>query len=202
MVPASVQLRFRAGGVGFVSGMQRAGFTIIELLLTIAILGVISGISIPTYIQYQQTNDISLAAENVTEGINRACILSQLGEQDSGWGYSIVNGVLFKGASYASRDASFDELYPVFERVSVSGPAEIAFQKLTCTPSVAGIIFFQIGNNTTEVLVQSGGTIVRANDKLTICHKPLVQGGKTLSVSENAWPAHHAHGDILGACSA
>jgi hypothetical protein len=33
--------------------------------------------------------------------------------------------------------------------------------------------------------------------KVTICHK----GKNTLSVSVNAWPAHKAHGDTLGACA-
>lgn len=180
--------------------MRKAGFTLIEGLLVISIFGVIGAVSIPMYLQYQQRNDISLAAENATEAISRACILSQLGEQDSGWGYSITNGVLYKGSSYASREESFDESYPVFSGVSVSGPAEIAFRKLTCEPIVAGTITFQIGGVSTQITVQSGGTVVRSKDKLTICHKPLVHGGNTISVSENAWPAHSAHGDYLGAC--
>lgn len=180
--------------------MRRTGFTLIEGLLVIAIFGVVTGVSIPMYLRYQQRNDISLAAENATEGINRACILSQLGEHDSGWGYSIEHGILFKGSSYATRDTSFDESYPIFAGVSASGPGEIAFRKLTCEPIAAGTITFQIGDAATEIVVLSGGTVVRAQDKLTICHKPLVHGGNTLSVSENAWPAHHNHGDTLGAC--
>ena len=34
------------------------------------------------------------------------------------------------------------------------------------------------------------------NAKITICHK----GNNTLSISENAWKAHEAHGDTLGEC--
>jgi hypothetical protein len=33
-------------------------------------------------------------------------------------------------------------------------------------------------------------------EKITICHK----GKNTLTISVNAWPAHEAHGDTLGAC--
>jgi prepilin-type N-terminal cleavage/methylation domain-containing protein len=180
--------------------MRKAGFTLIEGLLVISIFGVMGAVSIPMYLHYQQRNDISLAAENATEAINRACILSQLGEHDAGWGYSVTNGILYKGSSYASRDVSFDENYPVFSGVSVSGPTEIAFRKLTCEPITAGTVTFQIGDTSTAITVQSGGIIVRSRDKLTICHKPLVNGGNTLSVAENAWPAHSAHGDHLGAC--
>jgi hypothetical protein len=35
------------------------------------------------------------------------------------------------------------------------------------------------------------------DEQVTICHK----GKNTLSISPNAWPAHEAHGDTLGACS-
>ncbi len=191
---------YSPSGVSLDTVMRKAGFTLIEGLLVISIFGIIGGVSIPMYFQYQQRNDISLAAENATEAINRACILSQLGEQDSGWGYSITNGVLYKGSSYASREVSFDESYPVFPGVSVSGPLEVAFQKLTCEPIAAGTITFTIGGISTKITVQSGGIVVRSQDKLTICHKPLVNGGNTISVSENAWPAHNAHGDHLGAC--
>ena len=34
------------------------------------------------------------------------------------------------------------------------------------------------------------------NQKVTICHK----GKNTISVSLDAWPAHQAHGDTMGAC--
>jgi outer membrane biosynthesis protein TonB len=32
--------------------------------------------------------------------------------------------------------------------------------------------------------------------KITICHK----GKNTITISENAWPAHYAHGDYKGPC--
>jgi hypothetical protein len=35
------------------------------------------------------------------------------------------------------------------------------------------------------------------NKKVTICHK----GKNTITISINAWPAHKAHGDTVGACT-
>jgi hypothetical protein len=35
-------------------------------------------------------------------------------------------------------------------------------------------------------------------NKVTICHK----GKVTITISVNAWPAHKAHGDTVGACPA
>lgn len=34
-------------------------------------------------------------------------------------------------------------------------------------------------------------------EKITICHKKR----NTITISINAWPAHRAHGDTMGACS-
>jgi hypothetical protein len=33
--------------------------------------------------------------------------------------------------------------------------------------------------------------------KVSVCHK----GKKTISISQNAWPAHQRHGDALGTCA-
>src|SRR3989304_3614172 len=38
--------------------------------------------------------------------------------------------------------------------------------------------------------------------KLMICHRPPgnPENAQTLTIDENAWPAHQKHGDTLGAC--
>jgi len=40
------------------------------------------------------------------------------------------------------------------------------------------------------------------NKKIIICHYPPGNPGnaQTITISENAWPAHEAHGDTLGPC--
>ncbi len=55
------------------------------------------------------------------------------------------------------------------------------------------------GSTTGTVPTQTGTTGGR---KVTICHKTgsKTNPGVTITVSENAWPAHMAHGDQLGAC--
>ncbi len=42
----------------------------------------------------------------------------------------------------------------------------------------------------------------RDRDKLTICHLPPGNPGNahTLRIGSSAWPAHEAHGDLLGSC--
>jgi hypothetical protein len=45
-------------------------------------------------------------------------------------------------------------------------------------------------------------TMTMAGDKVDVCHIPLNNSAKfhTISVSENAIPAHMAHGDFAGPC--
>lgn len=47
-------------------------------------------------------------------------------------------------------------------------------------------------------------TITPVDDKITICHIPPGnnQNPQTITISPNAWPAHQAHGDMMGACPA
>ncbi|MFZ5554723.1 MAG: beta strand repeat-containing protein [Bacteroidota bacterium] len=81
--------------------------------------------------------------------------------------------------------------------------------------SFSGNLTLQQGSNTIEIYVNNncgktdnvftmtytpnnGG----GNNQITICHYPPGNTGnpQTLTIPQNAWPAHLAHGDTLGAC--
>ncbi|TSC59379.1 MAG: lipoprotein [Candidatus Peregrinibacteria bacterium Greene0416_62] len=183
--------------------MRRSGFTLIEGLLTIAIMGVVTGVSIPMYHKYQERSCVQLAAENVAQGVSRARLLSQSSEGDSGWGYSAEHGILFKGASYATRDPNFDESYPVGDCAELSGISEVAFQKLTGDPITAGTIAIANGDASADIEVDDdSGSVSTDDDELVICHYPPGNSTNknTITVPDNAWPAHQKHGDTIGAC--
>ncbi len=40
------------------------------------------------------------------------------------------------------------------------------------------------------------------NDRISICHRVDAESHHTLTINDNAWPAHQDHGDVLGACTA
>jgi len=52
------------------------------------------------------------------------------------------------------------------------------------------------------VLAVMSGTAQAKNEKITICHVPPgnPDNAHTITISENAWPAHQAHGDSQGEC--
>ncbi|MTI37934.1 hypothetical protein, partial [Fulvivirga lutimaris] len=47
-----------------------------------------------------------------------------------------------------------------------------------------------------------GNSSIGLNKKITICHLPPgnPENVQTIEISENAWPAHEAHGDSMGTC--
>ncbi len=180
---------------------MRRAFTLVEGLIVIAILGILTGVTLPMYKEYSERADLELAADQVTQGLSRAKLLSELNEQDSPWGFSIDEGVLFKGGDYGTRDAAFDESYPIEDDISTSGLSEVSFAQLTGKPSATGSLTLGLGGSSIVLVLGNDGSVA-STDRFTICHYPPgnPQNAHTLSISESAWPAHQKHGDTLGSC--
>lgn len=182
--------------------MLRRGFALLEVLLVVTILGMIGGISIPMYRDFQIRSDLDSSTEQVTQGLARARLLAQAGEQDSAWGFYVPAGVLYKGDSYETRDPAYDETYPMPSTITSTGPTEITYSKLIGVPSQTGSITLTTLNTeqrTILIEVKLESLAVVQNDSIVICH---TAGGNphTLTVGDSAWPAHQAHGDYYGPC--
>lgn len=122
------------------SSPTRQGFTLLEVLLSIATITIIAGFSIPLYQSFQVKNDLDITANTWVQTLRRAQVLSQAVDGDSAWGVKIqpASLVLFKGASYIARDTNFDEIFQVSTSITPSDITEIVFTKFTGTPSVTG----------------------------------------------------------------
>jgi prepilin-type N-terminal cleavage/methylation domain-containing protein len=181
---------------------SRPGFSAIELVLVIALIAVVAGVSVPMYRRYQTRSDLQLATEQVVQGINRARLLSQAGQGDSAWGFAVGSGVLFKGSMWAVRDPAYDELYPMPNGVVTAGIPQVSFSKIEGRPSATGMIIMTAltGEHlTVEIEITSEGIPLNTSDRITVCH---MQGNGcfTKALNENAWPAHQGHGDYIGPC--
>ncbi|MFA6523773.1 MAG: prepilin-type N-terminal cleavage/methylation domain-containing protein [Candidatus Peribacteraceae bacterium] len=134
--------------------MPRRGFTLIEVLLVVGVLGVVSMFSVPAYRTYQARSDLNLATEQTIQGLARAKLLSQNAEGDSGWGFYVPAGVLYRGAGYGAREAGADEVFPMPSTVSVSGSIlDVSYSKLEGKPSATGSIILTAVDGQQRIIV-------------------------------------------------
>ncbi len=138
------------------------GFTILEVLLSIATITIIAGIIIPVYESFQVRNDLDIAAVEIAQSLRRSQALSQAVDGDISWGIKIQSGsiVVFKGASYATRDATFDELFDMPTSITPSGVSEVVFAKFTGLPQTTGTITLTSNaNETRNIIINAKGMV-------------------------------------------
>ncbi len=123
------------------AGKGNAGFTLLELLLSVTLIGIIAGISLPVQQAYFTGTDLSVAAETFAQTLRRAQLMAQGSTGDSEWGVRAGSGsvTLFMGSSYAARDADYDEVYEFATAITPSGDTEYVFAKMTGEPDAAGV---------------------------------------------------------------
>ncbi|MBI3495149.1 prepilin-type N-terminal cleavage/methylation domain-containing protein [Candidatus Berkelbacteria bacterium] len=148
---------------------RQQGFSLIEIVLTIALIGLIAGISIPVYRELQQRNDLNVGVNTIVHDLRRAQLLAQSvqgdqnGNADSGkWGVHIGSDTitLFKGASFGQRDTSFDEASSVPVSVKSTCGTDIVFEKFSGLPLSSGTITVTSHNNETHAItISPKGTI-------------------------------------------
>lgn len=139
-----------------------SGFTLLEVLLSIALITILAGVSLPAYYTLFSRNDLDVAKNQVSQSLGRASFVSSASVGDTTWGVKVLSGniIVFKGASYAGRDASFDEIYSMSPSVTPSGLSEIVFSKMTGFPqSIGAIILTSTNGETRTITINSKGSV-------------------------------------------
>jgi len=142
--------------------MKAAGFTLIEILLYIAVFTLITGVSIPIYLSSQARNDFDITTVTIAQTLRRAQVLAQSVDGDTSWGVKIQSGSIigFKGISYATRDTNFDEIFEIPGSLTPSGVQEVVFTKFTGLPQTTGSITLSSNTNETRnITVNTKGTV-------------------------------------------
>ncbi len=137
------------------------GFTLLELLLSVAIISLLAGLSLPVYRTLLTKNDLDIAAVSIAQSLRRAQILSQSVDGDTSWGVKAQSGniTLFKGSSFTARDTNVDETFDMPTTIGVSGTTEIVFAKFTGLPQTTGTINISTESDTRSVSINEKGTV-------------------------------------------
>jgi Tfp pilus assembly protein FimT len=138
------------------------GYTLIETLLVIAIVitvGFFSAAFSSLMIPRMAVRD---AGDQLKSVLRKAENYTISGRLDSSWGVHYADSVitLFKGASYAGREDSFDERTGINERISVSGFTEVVFVRPGGRPAEAlPDVMLGWGNEETNFSLNAEGAI-------------------------------------------
>ncbi len=144
------------------ASLGERGFTLLEALLSVTIIGLLVGASMPIYQSFQSRTDLDVTTESVAGMLRRAQTYSRGSKDNSVWSVQFAaNGVtLFKGAIYASRDTAYDESTAIGTSTTLSWTGTISFAKLTGTPSTTGNVVITNPNNETRTVTLNGEGMV------------------------------------------
>lgn len=139
------------------------GFTLLEVLLSVAILGIIAGISLPIMASFNGRNDLDVTTQSIAMQLRRASTYSRGANSDSQWGVHAQSDsvTLFRGTTYASRDTSYDETTPIPNSFTISGINDVIFSKVDGSPTSSGSITLTNtnSNETRTITVNAKGMV-------------------------------------------
>ncbi len=138
------------------------GFTMIELLLSVSIIGLLSAVILPFSTTLLIRNDLHTAIQTSADALYRAQTLARSGADDSQWGVLVQQGsvTLFEGSSYASRVVASDETTSLPATIRPTNMTEIVFSKLFGHPTQSGILTLTSEHNESRILtINEVGTI-------------------------------------------
>lgn len=141
---------------------NQRGFSLLEMLLSVLIIGLLAGLSLPLYQSFQSRNDLDITAQSVADAIRRAQLYARSGNGDSAWSVRIQSGtaLLYKGTNFAGRTTSFDETVSIPSSFSVAGLSDVSFGKLDGTVTGAGSITLTASaNDVRTITVNAEGMV-------------------------------------------
>lgn len=152
---------------------RNRGFTLIELVLVIAILSILAGIFITSFISAQKRSELDNSSQQIIAILKLAQNKTLASEQNSQYGVSFNTAasphqyILFKGVNYVSRETSYDQVYSLpktlgFFGVSLDGGSEVVFEKLTGTAKQSGNITLRLKTDISQsktIYISNSGTV-------------------------------------------
>jgi len=137
------------------------GFTLIEILLALALISFIAGLAVPTYQAFQERNSLDVAINAITQMSRRGQLLAQGISGNSRWGIfaQIESITLFKGKNFDQRDPAFDEVFSLPINITPTGNTLIVFSEFTGYPQTTGTLTLNSLTETRSLIINDYGII-------------------------------------------
>lgn len=141
--------------------IQSFGFTLLEVLLSLSVVGGLFAMMVPVYLNMYKKNELDIAVAAVVQNLRRAATLSAGVDGDVGWGVLVQSGnlTLFQGNTYAARDSQRDETTSLSSAVNITGLTEIDFYKFTATPAATGTLTLATSSDIATISVNAKGMV-------------------------------------------
>lgn len=139
------------------------GFTLIEIVLTVAVLAILFRVTVPVFLGFQSRSALESAVNTTVGGLRQAQTFARTGSGDGQWGVKMADGAVtvFQGASYATRNATLDETTDIAPAITPTGLTEVVFSKLSGDPTTTGTIILTTQNNEAKsITINAKGTLV------------------------------------------
>lgn len=142
--------------------LKLPAFTLIEILLAVALLAMILAISLPLGQEYLNKNELENAKTLITQTIRSAQANAKAGKADAQWGVRINDNAitLFQGNSYATRNTAVDVVISWSDRFDATGVSELVFSKYNALPSTTGTITITGFELTSEITINTQGNLL------------------------------------------
>ncbi len=141
--------------------MKTKAFSLIEIILVIALMAIVAQLSLPTFMSMKTRNDFDLAETQILQGLRRAKALALAGTYDSNWGVYFLGKtfITYCGNNFLTRDETKDEVTIVNENMSLPDQTDVNFEKNTAT-LVDGVSLTISDNSVTDnITISESGLI-------------------------------------------
>lgn len=146
------------------------GFTLIEFLISIAVIGVIIAITVPSLISFRKNQAIQNSTNAVVSLLEeaRAKTLASYNNTFYSVKFDSDKATMFTGGTYSSASADnkvlLYEVPVVLQTVSLNGSgSSVSFDRIKGTTSQYGTIILQIPSSSSRTITVSAGGIVSRN---------------------------------------
>jgi len=140
---------------------RRAGFSLVEIAIVVALMVGIATLGIPFGVETYRDYTLTSTTRDVVAVLRRATSRALANTDASSYGVSfrVNHVVLFKGTSYLTRDAAFDEEHPTSPSVTILATADAVFTPVSGIPLTPLTVTVTNGFRSQFVEVNSHGVV-------------------------------------------